>query len=734
MKRRVGVWAVLAVAVLVVTAAPASAASVASINTSDADFQQATLNGFDVVGSGESASAVAELGTRETYSVVATGDGSFSANKAGVLFELSAEREQIRATVSNTDNSRVQLFDHDSNTLLATATPDGTGDVVINQSLDASTTYRLVADDSGDGREYHDSDDNLPATAGALTVTAGYFGGSEESGTVYAFDSISTGYRHAVEYRGAEHSANADTLFADVDPGSGSATVRAQSNDGTGWSDVATTTVSSAQNVSLDISGDSSDRYRTVVEASSTGAQTVTLEDEGVTFTSGPLSLSNPDPADGSSAISDYDGSVSVDVADADFATPQGDSVTVEVANSQGTIGETTVTANGTASVPYAPVGGANNLTWTATDAYGNTATLSQDFVAPDQLTVVNVSNTSQLVSDVEVTIQFFQRDNDTVIRRTTSNGAISMTGLRVSETYLVTAQADGYVTRKAIVQPLGGQQTIYLLNDSEPSAEVIFELSDPTGDFPPESTYLYVEKPINVSGETEYRVITADTFGATGSYPVELQTDTRYRLRVVNNGEERALGAYTATGPAQELLQIQRIEPSADDRDTGVVYGDYNASSGALAVRFRGGDAETTVNYSVTDSAGNTVVAETSVTGSEFAHVYTLGAGPNETVSYQVNYQIERADGTVVSDSFTVGSLSGVAGRFDMDPQVLSIASWVAILAVMGLVVIVNKTLAPAAGAGMASVLTIIGTVAIPAPLLGVSGAIGVLVIIGGR
>jgi hypothetical protein len=51
-----------------------------------------------------------------------------------------------------------------------------------------------------------------------------------------------------------------------------------------------------------------------------------------------------------------------------------------------------------------------------------------------------------------------------------------------------------------------------------------------------------------------------------------------------------------------------------------------------------------------------------------------------------------------------------------------------------MGLTAIVNKSLAPAAGASMASVLTILGTVAIPAPMLGISGAIGVLAIIGGR
>lgn len=735
MTRRAVVWFALAAAALVVTAAPAAAASVASINTTEVDFQAASLTGFDVQGSGEGANAVAELGTRETFSVVATGDGGISANKAGVLFELSADREQLRADVSNTANSRVQLYQHSTDTLVATATPDGTGDVVINHSLDSGTTYRLVADQEGSGREYHSSDETLPATNGALTVTAGVFGDSEESGTVYAFDSISTGYRHAAEYRGAEHQADADTLFADIDPGSGSVTIRAQANTGSGWADVDTTTVSSSQNVSLDISGSSATRYRTVVEADSATAQTVTLEDEGVTFTSSSsLSLSNPDPADGTT-ISDYGGEVSVDVADGDFATVQGDSVTVEVANSEGPIGETTVTANGTATIDYAPLGGANNLTWTATDAYGTTATLSQDFTAPDRLEVRNVSNTSQLVDNVDVTIRFYQRDSDEVVEKTTSNGVISMTGLPADEEYLVTAQADGYIARKAIVSPLGGQQSIYLLNDSRDSAEVVFEVSDPTGEFPPESTYLYVERPVNRSGNITYQVITADTFGATASYAVDLEAGTRYRLRVVNeDGDERALGYYSATSPTTEFLRIQRIEPQANARDDGAVYGAYNASSGALAVRFRGGGPDTTVVYEIRDSAGNVVISETSATGAEFAHVYNLGATPNETVSYTVDYEIQRPGGEDSTGEFTVGNLSGVGDRFDMDPQVLSIASWVGILATMGLVAIVNKSLAPAAGASMASVLTILETVAIPATMLGISGAIGVLAIIGGR
>jgi len=93
------------------------------------------------------------------------------------------------------------------------------------------------------------------------------------------------------------------------------------------------------------------------------------------------------------------------------------------------------------------------------------------------------------------------------------------------------------------------------------------------------------------------------------------------------------------------------------------------------------------------------------------------------------------RDGGQVVSSgSFTAGEVAGIATRFDMDAQVLSLLSWASILMTMGLVVIVNHQLAPAAGTGVAAGLVIIGTVAIPAPILGVAGAVSALALFGGR
>jgi hypothetical protein len=51
-----------------------------------------------------------------------------------------------------------------------------------------------------------------------------------------------------------------------------------------------------------------------------------------------------------------------------------------------------------------------------------------------------------------------------------------------------------------------------------------------------------------------------------------------------------------------------------------------------------------------------------------------------------------------------------------------------------MGLLVIVSPKIAPIGGVGMATMLTTLGTINLPAPVIGVAGAVSVLVVVGGR
>lgn len=437
--------------------------------------------------------------------------------------------------------------------------------------------------------------------------------------------------------------------------------------------------------------------------------------------------VSNPDPADGAK-ITTRDPTLSAEITDSDFAA--GDSLTVNISLDGSQVHSETISANGTVSTSISPAAGGHQWTVTATDQYGLSTSETYTFSTPSTLSIKNESAPETLVAgtNATVTVQFFG-ERGSVTTQTTTDGTVNLTGLPTDERFVVQADADGYRTRKTVIRSLYNQQTVYLLPNNATASQIIFEISDPTGEFPPGETYLYIERPLTVNNSTTYQTIAGDTFGATARYPVTLAEDTRYRLRVRHDGQERMLGSYTVTTTAVEELRVQRIEPSADDVEQGAVYG--GVEDGQLAVRFRDGTPNTTVTYSVTAANGSTVVPETTVTGESFAHLFPVNG--SATQSYNVSYEIQRPDGSVTTGSFRAGSVAGVATGFAMDPQLLSLLSWGAILASMGLIVIIDTRLAPAVGTGTASALTIIGTVAIPAPLLGISGAVAVLALFGG-
>lgn len=428
----------------------------------------------------------------------------------------------------------------------------------------------------------------------------------------------------------------------------------------------------------------------------------------------------------------------SVNVTDSDFGTAQGDTITGEVVLDGKVVGSATTSSNGTLTVT-GEVAGSGEWHLRLTDAYGNTVTTeSRSITTPSTIFVRYESEPSTLVDDVTLDVRFFG-ENDTTVQRTVTDGTVSLAGLPVGERFVVTASGPDVYYRRIVINSIYESENIYLLNSSKESSRIVFALDDPTGQFPPEETYLYIEKPIEVDGETQYRTIAGDRFGATGRFPAILQQDSRYRLRVSTDSESsssRILGAYSVYGATTETLQIERIEP-ASNSGGGAVYGslDGSGTTRQLAVRYTetGNDSIESVEYRVLYQNGSVFVPTTTDSSDSFAHIYPLPMNVSESVSFEIEYTLVLESGETTSGSVHVGSLGGLADRFNVDAQVLSIVSWIAILSTMGLLVIVNHKLAPVGGVGMATALTIIDTVAIPMAMLGIAGAIAVFVLIGG-
>ena len=458
--------------------------------------------------------------------------------------------------------------------------------------------------------------------------------------------------------------------------------------------------------------------------------------------------LSGATPSGGSS-VSDSSLQLNINVSDPDFGATQGDSVTVEFydASDDRSLGTDTVTANDTASATFDQAeGGPNSWYAVATDAYGNSVTSDTfSFNAPDELRIYSETEPDQLISDdTSLRVRFFVEGQETVIERETNSGIVDLEGLPVDQRFIVTVRDDqsNFTYRRIVIDSLVETQDAYLLNESEPNSQILFQLDDPTGEFPPEQTTLYVEKPItkdfNDDGTdtTRYEVMAGDTFGASAQFPIVLQDDSRYRLRVeAEDGSSRILGAYSVSGEAVEPLQIQRVNLEGD-ADSGAslqstIEGPDNDRN--LYVRYVDpGDETKSVEYRIIDATdGSVYVENTTRTSNSFADVYNLPA-TNGEMSYKVEYQIERS-GNVTGGSVYAGKLPEVADRFGIEQRVLNWVSWAAILATMGLLVIVSPKIAPIGGVGMATVLTTLGAINLSAPVIGVAGAVSVLVIVGG-
>ncbi|WP_200531955.1 hypothetical protein [Halorubrum sp. LN27] len=265
---------------------------------------------------------------------------------------------------------------------------------------------------------------------------------------------------------------------------------------------------------------------------------------------------------------------MSINISDADFDTSQGDELTVTFYDDSdgSTIGEDTLTSNGTATANWDGdvVGGENDWRVQVTDAYGNTVqSETYTFLAPDELYIRDELSGDLLTdTDSNLTLTFY--GETTTERRTTQDGVAPLAGLPVNEELVVVAEADGYYNRRIILDSLTEQQNVYLLNETVESVEVIFTIEDRSGDFDSEDTKLYLEKAVPTeNGTAETRIIAGDYFGL-GRFPVVLEQDSRYDLRVENReGQVYDPGSYTASIADIETINIGSIEFEPPDTDS---------------------------------------------------------------------------------------------------------------------------------------------------------------------
>lgn len=363
----------------------------------------------------------------------------------------------------------------------------------------------------------------------------------------------------------------------------------------------------------------------------------------------------------------------------------------------------------------------------------------------PAKLEVRNELKPDELITEnVSLRARFFASDQ--VFERNVTNGTVDLDGLPPDEEVVVTVKESNanYSYRRILLDSIVQTSEIYLLPDDEPSAQVRFQLNDQTGRFEPDSTKLFIQKPITRNNSTEYRTISGDFIGADGEFPTVLVDSERYRVVVENEaGEKRVLGAYTVQGADIARLTIGEVQFSADVESGAVMQTSLREAADSAShdhearIVYLDPEGETdAITISVTDGDGNDLRPTTTeqLNGSENVYVetYPLNTSWNpEEDTATVKIEAARDGGTETFEQY-LGDVPDIFQGAPIDPFVLELIGLVSIIALVGLLVIVNPSMAALVGTGYAGLLSLLGVVPIPMPAVVLGGLVAILATVG--
>jgi len=464
-----------------------------------------------------------------------------------------------------------------------------------------------------------------------------------------------------------------------------------------------------------------------------------TYDSVGLYAASSPT-LSDPSPT--GATITSTNIQLEANLSDDDFGTSWGESVTLEWSLNGQVVSTTTATSAGvqTTTVSGAQAG-SNSWSVTATDQSGLTASTSGSFAGPDQIEVRNESNPDELIDqNAKLDATFFiGQDEQMVIRRNVTNGTVDFSGIPTGEPVLVSVRDSetNFTSRRILIEDLTTTSRIYLLPASEPSAEVVFDVEDQTGEFGAGSV-LTVEKPVTRGGSTSYEKISADRIGPDGILSTFVVPEARYRITIENTqGDKRVLGSYQVTGATRVTLPIGDVVLRGDGESGGIVQSSYREAPDSAPHPYEiktnyvdRSNSTSELQLEIVLEDGTVLRPNTTETGpfGEYSETTPVDAGwdpTNQTAEVRVAAQ---RDGETENFVRPVGDTTDVFDDDRLSNDVLELVGWVSLMSIIGLLVIVNPAVAAIVGVGFASLLTIVGIIEIPAAAIALAGSVAVL------
>lgn len=302
----------------------------------------------------------------------------------------------------------------------------------------------------------------------------------------------------------------------------------------------------------------------------------------------------NADPKNNELIADQFTADLSIPIDDDDFST-SGDELTVRWFVNGNLKSTETYSSEGLASktVSLNTVG---SQTWSVEveDKYGLTTKSDKfKFATRADLKIKNVSNKSELVNNVNTTVEFITSDK--VYTRTSTTGTFSFDGLPANERFVAKADAPGYVERSVVIPSLKEQQTIYLIPDSKETVEVRFTIDDTTGTFG-SSSELFIERALNTS-ETggSYQIMVSRKFGVNG-VTTTLRKGTAYNLKIRNqNGDIVELDTYTPTVSETINLEPNIASINVEEPTNALFESKYDRDNDKVTVEYIDRANETT-------------------------------------------------------------------------------------------------------------------------------------------
>jgi len=626
------------------------------------------------------------------------------------------------------------------------------------------------------------------------------------------------------EYVGANHTVSGATeMFANLTEVDGAdATVTFEEYD-SGWQSLASTTVSSAQNVTASVSP-TTNTLRTRVTYSRTGAGNVTLGSEGVlkatgqavsgtitdardgtaldgatvravntstqtvnatatTNASGGYSLSVADgtyeiqseasgfdrntttvtvsgsnvsgidlqlgttapqvdngQASPTGSVNGQSTTLSIPVSDANFGGFAGDSLDVEWYVAGSRVATTTgVTSNQTVSQSVTLADPTTTWRVEVTDDAGETTT-SQQFTVdrPPLIEVYNESSETLIGQQVNVSID--SQDSGYAVNASTNSGTYDLGSAPTDETLFVTLESAGYVDTSFYITNSSRDYAVVMLPVTDPNAtryEQSFTLRDGTGRYPPRSSRLRVVEAINGTSGTVEAIATDARFSSNNLVLAFLVERDLYSLEIVNqNGSVRRYGPFTAIDDGEvEVLELAALEVRADIQSGWYFDAERvgTAQNPAIRVVYRDPENLTSIgSIAVENLDRNSTVTTLNPSGTYGRYTATVALNKsrvNESTRFNVSLAGTR-DGDSISDDVQLGGVGDLFRGVPVSDTLLTMGGWMMVVSLTSFVVIRSPRVAPAVGTGAGSALTAVGVLSIPAPALGIAGAISLLAV----